>query len=274
MINFFGKFFVFSFFINYFIFAEFVEKEDKKFIIIIPSYNNEKFVERNISSVLKQNYNNFRIVYINDSSTDLTGKLVFDYFNHSGFTNFIIINNLINKGALNNIYNVIHAAEDDEIVCLLDGDDWFAHGEVLNILNNYYQNPNIWLTYGQYEVYPTGMRGHCKKIPDHILKNGQVRSYEWVTSHLRTFYAGLFKRIEKKDFLYNGKFLEMAWDLAIMFPLIEMSSEKCKFIDEVLYVYNRTNPLNDDKKNKKKQIFLDKYVRRQHSYSRLNSWKD
>jgi len=43
-----------------------------KFKIVIPSYNNEKWVETNIESILEQEYDNFEVFYIDDCSTDNT----------------------------------------------------------------------------------------------------------------------------------------------------------------------------------------------------------
>jgi len=32
-----------------------------------------------------------------------------------------------------------------------------------------------------------------------------------------------WKKIAKEDLMYEGKFFEMAWDLAFMFPMLEMA---------------------------------------------------
>ena len=44
----------------------------KKFVILICSYNNESFFWDNINSALSQKYSNFRIIFINDNSSDKT----------------------------------------------------------------------------------------------------------------------------------------------------------------------------------------------------------
>ncbi len=52
--------------------------EYKKFVIIIPSYNNARWYEQNILSAVGQDYpdDHYRIIYKNDASTDGTGDLV------------------------------------------------------------------------------------------------------------------------------------------------------------------------------------------------------
>lgn len=46
--------------------------------IIIPTYNKGKYIERAITSALRQTYENIEIIVVNDGSTDQTEKLVLD----------------------------------------------------------------------------------------------------------------------------------------------------------------------------------------------------
>lgn len=61
----------------------------------------------------------------------------------------------------------------------------------------------------------------------------------------------------------------MAWDLALMLPMLEMSGKHAVFIRDVLYLYNRSNPLNDHKVNVKLQSNCAEYARRITQYPRL-----
>src|SRR5689334_2918445 len=111
----------------------------KKIVVIIPSYNNRQWYERNLSSVVAQDYHKFRVIYVDDCSSDGTGDLIEKFIadNHSG--NLIhLIRNSVRLGALQNLYNTIHTCDDDEIVIILDGDDWLAHNEVLRKINEVY----------------------------------------------------------------------------------------------------------------------------------------
>ncbi len=44
--------------------------DPKQFTIVIPSYNNIEYYERNLESILNQDYADYRVYYIDDASTD------------------------------------------------------------------------------------------------------------------------------------------------------------------------------------------------------------
>jgi glycosyltransferase involved in cell wall biosynthesis len=251
------------------------EYTEKPIVVVIPSYNNSKWCNWNLSSVFQQRYSNYRVIYIDDCSTDNTYALVIEKIKQAQLeqpdvTNHIqVIRNAANQGALANIYTACHLADDDEIIVTLDGDDALAHPDVLSIINYAYQDPNVWLTYGQYTEYPEGWLGICHAIPDLIIANNAYRSYEWVTSHVRTYYAWLFKRVKKEDFMHENLFYPTTADLAIMFPLLEMSGGRFAFIDQILYIHNQANPLNDFKLYRAKQAHFEQVIRNASRYQPL-----
>ena len=56
-----------------------------------------------------------------------------------------------------------------------------------------------------------------------------------------------------------------------MFPILEMSGIHSKFINELLYVYNTENPINDNKLNRQNQITLESSIRKKQKYKELKS---
>ncbi|MCX5925180.1 MAG: glycosyltransferase [Candidatus Dependentiae bacterium] len=243
---------------------------EKNMVVVIPSYNNSRYYKANLDSVLSQKYTNFRAIYIDDCSPDGTGDLVEEYIKHYDTDHRItLIKNSARQGAMANLYHAIHSCDDNDIILSLDGDDWFAHKKVLSKINQYYQNPDIWITYGQSQIYPGYTDGWAEEVPTEILQQNAYRDYRWVTDHLRTFYAWLFKRIQKEDLFYEGDFFAMTYDQAIMFPMLEMSGGRSVFIPDYIYIYNRLNPINDDKVNQGLQVYLEHYIRSKKRYTNL-----
>ena len=244
---------------------------EKPIVVVIPSYKNIKWYEQNLGSVYVQKYKNYRVIYVDDCSPDGTGDAVEKYIEEQNQgLRTQVIRNIERVGAMANIYMAVHTCREHEIVVLLDGDDWLAHDEVFKKLNQVYSKGNIWFTHGTLMEYPWGNVSWNDPIPPEAIANNTYRQYK-CPSHLRTFYAWLFKKIKLQDFLYKGQFLIMAWDMAIMYPLAEMAGEKHAFIKEVNYVYNMSNPINDNKVDPDLQNFLDKLIRNRKPYQRLEN---
>lgn len=245
----------------------------KPIVVIIPSYNNINWYKRNLDTLIAQekNYTYWFAIYVDDCSTDGTGEAVEQYVQEKGFAHkIIVVKNKVRQGALANIYTMVHRCKDNMIMVMYDGDDFFAHDKVLYRINMAYQNPDVWLTYGQYEHYPNKLLGQCEMLPQEIIKNNSYREYKWVTSHVRTFYAGLFKEIRKEDLMFKNEFYPMAWDLAMIFPMLEMAAGRICFIEDVMYLYNCINPLNDFRVSATRQEIYARHIRALKPYSKID----
>jgi glycosyltransferase involved in cell wall biosynthesis len=275
------------------------KKPEKPIVILTPSYNNAKWFETYINSILIQDYKKYRIIYLDDKSTDGMGDTIEKYLVTHGIDHSIIhfddsfstdtntiveefikqvnsdkhfftfVRNVNRCGALENIYRAVYSCEENEIVATIDGDDCLApRRDVLKQLNKVYSSGKIWFTHGTLMEYPSGNVTWNEPISPIYIQYNAIRDFK-CPSHLRTFYAWIFKKIKLEDFLYEGKFLSMAWDMAIMFPIAEMSGKRHAFIKEVNYYYNMANPINDNKVNADLQNKLDQYIRKKERYKPL-----
>lgn len=249
---------------------------EKRIVIVIASYNNLSWCKKNLLSVVTQHYNNYHILYVDDASCDGTGAAVELLIQAIGIQDKItLIRNQTRKGALENQYHAIHSCDDKDIILMLDGDDRLLDQEVLAYINKQYTDDEaLWLTYGQYLEYPSLKPGICCPISDDIVRHNLFRKFRYVASHVRTFYAGLFKHIKKEDLCDDqGSFFTVTGDLAAMMPMLEMARGHFKFISKPLYEYNTTNPLNDYKVALQKQHSVEHIIRSRKPYERIiNLW--
>jgi len=79
-----------------------------------------------------------------------------------------------------------------------------------------------------------------------------ARFMDWRATHLKTFRAGLVKRLSGSPNALgprdpvcllqpNGQWVEHATDKAVMWPLLEMAGDRYTCIYQILSVYNLTN---------------------------------
>lgn len=244
---------------------------EKPIVVLTTSYNNQRWVKESLRSIFSQDYSNYRVIYVDDASKDQTPILVEKWIKRNRKNlHFQLIRNSERVGALANIYRAIHEfCSDDEIVVSLDGDDWFYDSQVLKKINQVYSEGEVWLTHGTLIEYPTGAKIWSIPIPEEIITHNAFRKYR-CPSHLRTFYAWLFKKIRIEDLQHEGRFFSMTWDQAMMFPMIEMASERHAFIQDATYVYNIGNPINDNKVDPKLQNDLEALIRAKPPYQRLD----
>jgi len=228
-----------------------VQDDDITFWVVIPSYNNERYVEENLTSLFKQDYPKWEMVYINDASTDQTYNKALSLIKKYGKEHACqIISNKTRSGAMANIYKGAHLADAKKVVVLLDGDDALKGKKVLSFIAKLYRNKKVWMTYGNYEADPktAWTNDPCIAIPKDVKKNKSYRSSSFIYYPLRTFYAKLFHKIKFEHLQYNGAFLPVVSDTGYMLPMLEMAAnDHIKYVDKILYIYHVDNPQNDFK---------------------------
>lgn len=243
------------------------------FKIIVPFYNVERWIKRTIKSVKLQNYENFQCILIDDISTDNSRKEALKYINDD--ERFTLVENKEKKYTLLNIRDTLTNInpDEDDVVVIVHGDDWLAGPNVLTTLNQTYETEGCWLTYGSYVEFPSMQVGKfSRELPQEVIKNNSYREYEWTTSHLHTFKYGLWKNLKEESFIEETGMqhhFNCCWDLAWMFPLLELAGQKSHYVSDILYMYNRENPLNVDKLNHRKQLLTEQKIRSMNRYNPL-----
>jgi len=250
-----------------------IEGNNKTFVFIITSYNNAFYVKRNLDSVLNQTYKLWRIIYIDDNSSDNTYNLVNDYVKKNNLCNKVsLIRNEVNMSESYNRYVGYQLVDEDEIVCFLDGDDWLYDNNVLFKLNEEYSKNDILLTFGSYCEYKNGLEGVVRKVMDYRddIKDGcKFRDRRgWFGIPLRTGYGYLYKDIPE-DYLKDcdGNWMRSCTDIAEFLWAIEKVDKRYKAIEWVTYVYNM------DSSRKFSMYNLSEYEYRVKTSERIFSYK-
>jgi len=225
---------------------------NNNFVIFSSGYNCEKFVEKNIDSVKNQTYKNFKHIIVDDASSDNTYKKIIsiDTFNE------FIYSNILNKGWLENSVKYLSPnVEDGDIIVILDLDDWLYDNNVLEKINNIYNETNCWTTYGTALQTNTNKEIYSIGYPRITIQHRTFRNGPWYWQHLRTFKSFLWKNLKDKSLRGpDGNYGKGAYDRAIGYPILEMSPpDKILYIPDILMYYNRNNNLNLDKVNRKVQ---------------------
>lgn len=219
--------------------------ERRSFVVFIYGYNNGAFVEKTLRSVFSQAYDAYRVIYVDDASTDGSFEAASDAIYLGGqMLRVTAVQNEARLGQLANLVRAVETCRDDEIVVVLNGEDWLAHEWVLSTLNRYYADPDLWMTYGQYCEFPSYKRGVARRYLRGEWE--KLREAPLAAGHLKTFYAGLFRKVSMDHLMQHGAFFPVAFDLAVMLPMLEMAGEHFQFVPEVLYVANRHAPADPE----------------------------
>lgn len=116
---------------------------NKKVSIITPCYNGEKFLHSYFKSILEQTYDNIEVIFIDDGSTDQTGKIVKEY--QPALANRGIVFRYTRKenggivSALNHGFKLFTG----EYLSWTDVDDYMHPDYIEHKINTFEQHPDI-----------------------------------------------------------------------------------------------------------------------------------
>lgn len=241
------------------VYGQLLAHEDElPLVVVIMSYNNAPWVDKNLDSVFCQEYGNFCVVYVDDASSDGTADCVRKYVAQHGLEDRVtLICNSERCRKLKNMYTLFHSLPDDQIIVHIDGDDWLAHPRVLQGINQAHQDENVWFTYSQLRNWPDGRLGVARNVSGKTVKDRSFRK-SWIFYPPRSFYPWLFKLIKLQDLLaddvagFKGQFYPASNDLATVFPMLEMVHTRFKFINDVTYIRNKENPISGFQRGQKR----------------------
>lgn len=244
-----------------------------KFKIIVPSFNSVDYLSKTLSSIESQGYKNYAVCVIDDASSfQKQREIILDFCHRNHWEHIFHDQNL---GSLASIVEGIKhlQCKDEDVIVIVDGDDWLYDKDVLAKIEEIYSNDDVLLTWGSFETYPPGcvQMNYADDVELDVIEKKLFRQIPDVFYPLRTFKYRLFREIKDQDLRdpKTGGYFRVSGDKALMYPMVEMAGKKIRFVDYILYVYNIETPLNDSKINREEQKEATDYIRSLPSYPTL-----
>src|SRR5215211_5618923 len=110
--------------------------------VVMPSYNQARFIRAAIDSVLSQHYNALDLLVMDGGSTDGTVDILSSYGDRLTFVS------QRDHGQSDAINQGLRRVEGD-IVCWLNSDDLFTPKAILNVVNAFDHRPDVEFVYGK-----------------------------------------------------------------------------------------------------------------------------
>ena len=231
--------------------------------VITPFYNAENYIKNCIESVAQQDYDNYQLILVDDASTDKSYEVALQTIKslpQSIQNKISLTSNESNKGAVYNHINVLfNYVNEDDIVMLLDGDDWLVNNNtIFHLFNDLYKH-GAEFTYGSCWSLVDNIPLIAQDYPKHVKEARSYRQHKFAWNmpytHLRTFSRKLFNGVSGDRFKdENGNWLRAGGDGALFYEMIERADpNKIVAVKEIIYNYNDMNPINDYKVNANEQ---------------------
>lgn len=215
---------------------------ERSFVFVVLTHNNETTIEKNLKSIMAQCDHPFRVIYLDRGSTDYTVSLLHSLIEREDKKNMVTVGSYqTDTNLFESYYNVVKACNDDDVIVHLSGNDVLAHEAVLNLLNQAYTNPDVWLTYGQYLDSDHHLKGKEGPYPRKTLYRKRVQKAPWDSAYFKTFYAGIYKKAMSQAIISPVFSLSLPSQEAFLKPISEMGKSHVQFIPEVLYIHSQTD---------------------------------
>jgi len=235
---------------------------EQKIVVISPFFNAGDYVIKCINSVAAQDYDNYEHWIIDDFSTDNSFTRVKNYINdelpeyirHK----FKLFKNNGNVGAVRNHMIHIRNCDPDDIVMMLDGDDWLVNTpDIFDYYNKIHQDNDF--TYGSSWSVVDSIPLISQPYPQEIKYAKSYKDYRFnwnmPYTHLRTLKAKLLQDEPDSRFQdADGNWFKAGGDNSTFYTALEnCDPDRVYVVPDVVYNYNDASPLNDYKVNRDEQ---------------------
>ena len=119
-----------------------IKKKNVLVSILVNNFNNEKYLDKCITSCLKQTYKNIEIIVFDDKSTD-SSKNILSKYKKNKIKIIFNKNKKFNSGPLNQLNSIYISLKKSKgkYIFLLDGDDYFLKDKVSQSIKTFNVKP-------------------------------------------------------------------------------------------------------------------------------------
>lgn len=211
-----------------------MEKEADLISVIIPVYNIDKYIEKCINSVVKQTYQNWELILVDDGSTDKSG-VICDWYQKKDARIKVIHQK---NGGRSRARNAGLNSASGVYVMFVDGDDWIDEDCISEVYAAVRQN----------QVQMAVFRGR-NIYSDHIEDGSTTEQMLFMGSQPLEFYIrgeegfqtlnAVWGKLYLRELLQDICFVEDKYYEDIMFTTkVYAACRSCIYLNQAYYNYN------------------------------------
>ena len=233
--------------------------------IVTPSYNQDRFIEETIRSVLLQDYPNIEYLIIDGNSSDNTQEIIKKY--EKWLTYWVSEPDNGQSEAINKGW----AVSNGDILAWLNSDDTYTENALISIAEFFIENPHVDMIYGDSRMIDE--KGHFLKMaPAAEFKLKPLVCNHWFIPQQSTFIRrSVFERVGK---LNEDLHLVMDWEYWLR---IALNDFRIQFLPKILSNFrihkNAKTSSFSERSGEEKIKVLDKIFSKKKYFSKISQHK-
>lgn len=210
-----------------------------KFVVVTPVFNCEDSIVQTMLSVIAQSYDMWRMLVMDDMSTDKTAERAQGLVNVLGANDKITVTkNAIKHGEVRNTLEAAKQIEGDEVIVRVDGGDWLTDLDAFAMLDYVYRASNAGAVYSA-QRWDFTNKNISAPLPS---ADADVYKIPWTMSHLKTWRRSAMDGINDANYRdATGEYAMIACDRFVYLPILENCKRKGLarlFIPRCFYHYS------------------------------------
>lgn len=206
-----------------------------KISVVVPVYNIEEYLPRCIESILNQSFDDFRLILVNDGSTDRSGEICDEYKEKDFRIKVIHQENM----GLSMARNVGLDSSKEEYITFIDSDD-YVHKDMLKILYRTLRKYKCDISVGQFKLSYDDERIEDEELDSESITKDNRQAVDMIVGESNANMIVAWGKLYKKSLFDNirypqGKYHE---DEFVTYKLL-YNSKRVVINTEQLYYYTQ-----------------------------------